>query len=210
MTQPAVTAWSGNGLQPKPALQRPVILDWDGQIMFHSISQITQAFTGGNNYATSLWPACYHNKTLYHPCESRLCRRSSLIIPCVQLVEIPTWFRFSYKNFGCAEPLLSWLQREKRVSVSSISQDARSWPIYSRAHRARYPGEGAHTHKRRRTQRAFLFSLGPAAVEVDFSACLFEWERADWALLDIEGAAFFFFLSFFQTHWRGAALVLVD
>ena len=32
---------------------------------------------------------------------------SSLLISGVQLVEIPTWFELWYKNFGCAESLMS-------------------------------------------------------------------------------------------------------
>lgn len=45
-------------------------------------------------------------------------------------MEIPTWFPLLYKNFGCAEPLLSWLQREEQgLSVQHLCEDARSWPI---------------------------------------------------------------------------------
>lgn len=88
-------------------------------------------------------------------------RRSSLI-PGVQLVEIPTWFGLLYKNFGCAEPLLSWLQREKGVSVSSILQDARSWPSTD----AR-TGHGTQAHTQKTRELPSAVSL-PAAVDLEF------------------------------------------
>lgn len=118
-------------------------------------------------FATSLG----RRVTIIQPCSSAFTRvvaveTSSLIIPCVQLVEIPTWFRLLYKNFGCAEPLLSWLQREKRVLVSSILQYARSWP--STAARTGH-GTQAHTQKTRDTERCC--SLWDCDSRSGVSAC---------------------------------------
>lgn len=119
-------------------------------------------------------------------------------------MEIPTWFPLLYKNFGCAEPLLSWLQREEQgLSVQHLCEDARSWPIQQP--RAPDTVPKAHTRnnntqkkkkKRRGTRRELLILCGAAAGGEEFLCVLFEWERAEGARLDTGGLPYSLLLDF--------------
>ena len=95
-------------------------------------------------------------------------------------MEIPTWFPLLYKNFGCAEPLLSWLQREEQgLSVQHLCEDARSWPIQQP--RAPDTVPKAHTRNNKKEKKkkkkdaglaeSCLFCAGLQLEERSFCAC---------------------------------------